>query len=472
MKFNYKSFKGSLAAYKFLFILGLSVSITACDPWGDEIESPVQLDQDDFAVLFSDTSTVQLSTVITDSVMTGSATRMLIGRYVDPYFGKVHASTFFQPATESAITVPEQAEYDSLVVSMYFDGYSYGDTTKPLNLTVHRLLTDMLVDKPAYFNENSTPHESTPIGKLKIVPNPRGNQRLVIRLSDVLGKDIFAKAKANLLPSNSEWIDLVKGLVLKNAATDNGAILGLRTGGTAIQMYYHTAEVDGTKRDSTVLASRAIYNQILSDRAGTPSANLPNSKRVSQPSSQTGNMTFVQAGPGLMTRIDLPFIKRLRDIKYSASNRAVLRITPKRLSITDQLRAPAKLYVYRVDKNNEFYLNSEGFPLALIKLSTTAPEPVSARFVNDLVTNKQYYLLDISSYVTEVMANEAADPGGLVLRTSQFNEQNPQDRIKSTTYPAADTDFSQSVDRLIIGDQQSDDPGVRLELYYTSIKVK
>ncbi|WP_192579142.1 DUF4270 family protein [Dyadobacter aurulentus] len=446
--------------------------MTSCDPWGDEIESPVQPDQDDFAVLFSDTSTVQLSTVITDSVMTGSATRMLIGRYVDPYFGKLQASTFFQPGTQNAITVPEQAVYDSLVVSMYFDAYSYGDTTKPLNLSVHRLLTDMLVDKPAYFNESSTPHEAAPIGRLKVTPLSRIRPRLVIRLSDVLGKDIFAKAKSNLLPSNTEWIDLVKGLVLKNSSTDNGAIFGLRTDSTAMLMYYHTPEVDGTRRDSTVLRSRAIYNQILSDRAGTPSANLPNSKRISQPSSQTGNMTFVQAGPGLMTRVDLPFIKRLRDVKYSAANRAILRITPKRLSITNQLRAPAKLYVYRVDKNNEFYLNSEGFPLQLIKLSATAPEPVSAPLVNDMFTNKQYYLLDVSSYVTELMASQASDPGGLVLRTSQFNEQNPDNRIKSTTYPAADTDFSQSFDRLIIGDQQSDDPGVRLELYYTSIKVK
>ncbi|MCE7059688.1 DUF4270 family protein [Dyadobacter sp. CY343] len=467
MKLNYKSVRASLAAYNLVFILGLSISMSACD-WGDQIESLVQPNQDDFAVLFSDTSTVLLSTVITDSVMTGSAQRMLVGRYVDPYFGKIQTSTFFQPGTQSSVTVAQEAVYDSLIFSIYYDRYTYGDTTKPLNLTIHKLLTDLATDKNAYFNSNSTAYEPTPIGRATVVPSPRRQQRLVIRLSDVLGKDIFAKAKTNQIPSNTEWINLVKGLVLRNAPTDNGAIVGFITASAALQMHYHTPRADGVSKDSTVFNNNALYNQVLTDRTGTPTANLPVTKRLAQPSAATGNMSFVQAGPGLMTRVDLPYLRGLKNIKYTASNKAFLRITPKRQSVTNLYRAPDSLVVYRVDKNNEFYLGQTGFPLPLLSLGSQVP--AYGRYIVDMVTNREYYLIDISSYVTELLASETGDVGGLILRTSQFNEQ--LQRYSSTTYPALGTTFTNSFNRLVIGDQQSDDPGVKLELYYTTIKVQ
>jgi hypothetical protein len=471
MKFLQFSCKGPSTAYKLLFIIGFSFSLAGCQ-WGDQIESLVQPNPDDFAVSFNDTTTVQLSTVLTDSVMTGAQSRLLVGRFIDPYFGKIQATTFFQPTTQMGVTIPDNAQYDSLVLSLTYDLYTYGDTTKTLNIAVHRLLEDIL-DKNSYYNGNSTSYDPVAIGKIALAPMPRRTQRVTIRLSDVLGSDIFDKGKANLLTSNQDWINLVSGLVVKSAATDNASVIGFRADSARIQMHYHVPDVNAVRRDSTVFRSTASYNQVLADRSGTPVAKLVGNQRIATPSAQTGNMAFIQAGPGIMTRIDLPTVRELRNNKYTAANKAFLRITPARLSVTNQFQAPPEIHVFRVNQNNEFYLNSSGYPLPLYSLSTSSttgrPSPIFGQLVNDVINNRQYYLLDVTSYVTELLTSETGDSGGLMLRTSEFNEGSNR---PSTTYPAADTEFTKSMNRLIIGDQKSNDPGVKLELYYTTVRVK
>jgi hypothetical protein len=471
MKIKSGYLRGFFKACPSLFILALLASMTACEPSGDEIGALVQPDPDDFAVSFSDTASVQLSTVAMDSMMTGSVSRVLVGSFVDPYFGKVQASSFFQPTINSAITIDQQAVYDSLVLSLYYDRYTYGDTTKPLTLSVHQLQSDIL-DKSIYFNSNSTPFNATPLGSVKLAPRPVTTKRLIIRLSDLLGKDIFDKAKANQITSNTEWINLVKGLVLRNAAAENASVIGFGTDSTSIKMYFHTPQIEGVKKDSTVMRTTAIYNQMLSDRRGTQIANLPVNKRIALPTSQTGNTAFMQSGTGIMTRVDLPTIRQLRAQKYIAVNRAFLRITPKRFSVTDQFRAPVAVYVYRIDKNNENFLQpTNGFPLPLYSLTASGPSggplQIAGGLTRDLNTNKEYYLLDVTSFVTELLTSETGDVGSLLLRTSPYNESS-----RSTAYPDENSEFAKSYDRLIFGDQQSDDPGVKLEVYYTKVNAQ
>ncbi|WAC13194.1 DUF4270 family protein [Dyadobacter pollutisoli] len=464
MKFNSYSSKGYSAVYKLLLILGCTVSLASCE-WGDQIESLVQPNPDDFAVLYTDTVTVKLSTVGSDSLMTGGSARMLTGSYTDPYFGKVKAASFFQPTIQSGISIPALAEYDSLVLSLRYDGYTYGDTTKPINLTVHKLLADIL-DKSSYWNGNSTAFDPVAIGKVRVVPTPRTSRNLKIKLSDALGQQMFEMGKNNQLTSNTDWINLVKGLVLMPAATDNGPVVGFLWSGndsTSVQLHYHTPDVDQVKKDSSIFRVTASYNQILGDRKGTALANLPDTRRISLPSSQSGNMSFIQAGIGIMTRVDFPTVRSLKSFKYTVANRAYLRVTPLRASVTDPLRVPNQIYVYRCDKNNEFYTGEGGSPLPLYYLSNQ-PQQVFGQYVNDYVNNKQYYLIDVSSFISDLMTSEIEEIGGLILRTSMFNTQ--------SSFRDADTEFSKSVNRLVIGNQQNEDPGVKLELYYTKVTVQ
>lgn len=461
MKFISYSFKGSSTVSKLLVIFGLTVSLAGCQ-WGEEVESLIQPDPDEFTVLFSDTSAVKLSTFFTDSMMTGSAQRHLVGRFADPYLGKIQAAAYFQTAPESGITIPDLAEYDSLTLSLRYDTYSYGDTTVPLNISVYKVLKD-LSEYSSVYNITKLPFDAAPLGKIKLIPRPRTSNNVRIKLSQALGQEIFEKAQNNQITSASAWTNILQGLLVKAADTDNASVIGFKDTATAVRLHYHTIDVDGLKRDSLNVKLSYLFNQIIPDRTGTLLAKAPTTHRITLPSEQTGNKAFIQAGPGVMTRVDFPNLQSLKYYKYSVINRAFLRITPFQLSVTDQLRAPAQIFVYICDKNNEFIVNpSTGTPLPLYDLNSTTvqnPKPVVGTYVNDLINNTQYYLFDVSYYVSNLMNSGLQDGTGLVLRSSAFTG--------SSGFPEANSEFSKSVDRLVIGDQSTGIKNLRLELFYT-----
>lgn len=459
ISFSFKTF--SPAVQKFLVIIGLSISLAGCQ-WGDEVVSLVQPNQDDFMALFSDSTSVRLATVGEDSVMTGGSGRIFVGRFADPYLGKMHSTSFFQPTLDAGLNLAETAVYDSIILALRYDGYYYGDTTKLMNLAVHVLQEDIL-DKNVYYNEDTTPYDLTPIGKKSFLPNPHTPHKVIkIKLSDDLGKKVFEMAKNNLLTSNSDWINIVKGIALIPGTSDNSAVVGFtyfQNDSTGIQLHYHNQGIDAITKDSATLNVTALYNQVVGDRSQTVLAKLPG-RRFSLPTSQTGNKSFIQAGAGIMTRVDLPSIRQLKDIKYTYANRAYLRITPLYQSATEQFKAPATLYAYYCDKNNNYYSNASGLPLAVTDL---AGSTVSASLINDMLNNTQYYLLDLSQYVSSVLSSDSDDAAGILLRSAPFTG--------SSTYPDANSEFTKGFHRLIIGSQDNPtDRGVKLELYYTVAK--
>lgn len=467
ISYYFKAF--SPVVLKFLVIIGLSVSVFSCQ-WGDEVTTLVPPNPDDFSASFSDTTSVKVSIVATDSFMTGSQTRLFVGKFTDPYFGIMQATTFFQPGLQSSLVLAEKSEYDSLILSLEYDGYYYGDTTKIMDLSVHALQEDILL-KNAYYSDDTTPYDPTPIGRALFHPNPRPNignrvvtkKILKIKLSSALGKKIFDAAKANLLTTNAEWINLLKGITLVPAA-NNSAVVGFLTASASLQMHFHTPQIEGVTKDSTVFPLAALYNQILSDKSKTVLSKLP-SRRFSLPSSQTGELGMIQAGSGVMTRVDLPTVKQLSNNKYTFANRAYLIIEPLLLSATDKFRAPQELHVYLCDKNNEYLLGNDGFPVPLSNLDGA---PVAGNLVNDLINNKQYYKLDVSQYVSTILRSDSDEAAGLLLRTSGFDARKRDYRL-----PDIDSDFSKSFDRLVFGSyNNSTSRGIKLQLYYTTIKVE
>ena len=164
-----------------------------------------------------------------------------------------------------------------------------------------------------------------------------------------------------------------------------------------------------------------------------------------------------------MARADFPTLRGLKDVKYSVPNRAFLRITPFKNSVVKgTFGAPPTIHVYYCDKNNQF-ITSSGQPIPLATLGgTTQPTAVIGTYVNDLFTNKEYYVFDVSSQFTSILASESADANGLLFITSA---------LSANTYPETQTEFSQSLTRLVIGDQKNaEEPGAKLELYYTTLK--
>ena len=468
MKFNSYSFKRLFSpASKFLLGIGLAGSLAGCQ-WGDEITSLVQPNPDDFLVLFSDTSTVSISTVRMDSVMTGSASRMLVGSFDDPFFGKMQAATFFQTAPQGAITVPTDAVYDSLVLSLKYERssqvygnrpYFYGDTTKSMTVTAHLLKEDIL-SKSIYHNNYTIPFESEPLATLTLSPRPYTQRMIQFKLPNEIGMEMFTKAKDNLLSTNDQFMELIKGFTVKSKSTDNGSVVGFQSGGdsTALRLYYHLTGNDGITSNMISLSVSSIYNSISGDRRNTELAALPASRRATLPSERSGNKSFLQEGTGIMTRLDLPHLQTLKEIKYSVANRAYIRIKPFRQSVSRYFWAPPTIYVYYCNKNNEVLGQLTGLG------SNSA---VTGNYVNDFINNTEYYWFDVTAYVTSILNSNTSENNGLLLVSDQLGKNS--DRFPGV--PEGNTEISNGLSRLVIGSQKNTtDRGVKLELYYTTVK--
>jgi hypothetical protein len=82
------------------FILSFCLFLTACeDP--QEIGSEVFVQ--DIGVLYTDTLTVDASTILLDSIVTSNTANLLVGRYTDPTLGLVEASSYFHIANADTL---------------------------------------------------------------------------------------------------------------------------------------------------------------------------------------------------------------------------------------------------------------------------------------------------------------------------------------------------------------------------------
>ncbi|WP_025763527.1 DUF4270 family protein [Dyadobacter tibetensis] len=463
MSINLKTPKSYISRFLNISLaLGLATSLSSCD-WGDEIVSLVQPNPDDFAVLYSDTNTVKFSTVVYDSLMTGGVDRLLTGRYQDPLLGTVTAQGYTQPQLQGSIVLPEKAVYDSLDVLLEYDGYYYGDTTKTMNLSVHAVTKDIFL-RSSYFNTSTLPFDAKPLGTLKFKPMPNTDS-LKIRLSDELGKKIFDLAESNLMKTADDWYQVIQGITLRVSDQDQGAVIGIKLQGTnsGIRLHYHVVGNDGISKNKSVVALNASYNQISTDRKGTQLAQATGPKTSAIPSSQTNNRSFIQEGMGVFTRIDLPYLSNLKYVDYSVANRALLKIYPVQQSVTPMYNAPKRLYLYYINKNNEFFSSGEGnfVPQALTTLD--GREAISGQYVENIIDNEQYYVFDVSAFVASIMFSDYKTENGLALYTSA---------MANGSWPEARSDYAKGVSRLVIGDQnvKVGPNNSKLELYYTTVK--
>ncbi|WP_158281264.1 DUF4270 family protein [Dyadobacter jejuensis] len=431
--------------------------------WGDEIVSLVQPNPDDFAVLYSDTSTVQFSTVVYDSLMTGGVDRLIVGQYNDPYLGAVTAQGFTQPELQGSITLPDDAVYDSLDVFLNYDGYYYGDTTQVMKLSVHAVTEDILL-RSSYFNTSVLPYDEAPLGTLEFRPRPSLDS-VKVRLSDELGLKIFDLAKNNLMRNSSDWYNVLQGITLKGDSEDNNVILGIAMPGTGagIRLHYHVKGLEGNTVYKEVVALNYSYNKVMNDRTGTELATGTGTKRIAIPSEKTNNMSFIQEGMGVFTRVDFPYFDQLKYAKYSVANRALLKIYPVNQSVTERYNAPSNLYLYYVNKNNEFGSEQPYSPQALASLDGRTQ--ITGTYIDNIIDNEQYYVFDVSAFISNIMFSDYKIDSGLGIFTSE---------LVSGSYPEARMGFAKGVSRLVIGNQKMKigSKNSKLELYYTTVKYE
>ncbi|AYB29441.1 DUF4270 family protein [Chryseolinea soli] len=410
-----------------IFFIGLLVICLGCDHdpgvlgLGSNFSS-------DFGMMVVDTTTVQVSTVLLDSIPTSSTGSLLMGGYSDPKLGNLTAKGYIQ-VTNPTWTPATVAFFDSLVLRIAHSGYYYGDTTQAQTIEVHRVTKDFktyalpfywynegqysaLYKAASLYNTTKTPVESTPLGSRQVIFRPNAKDTLTIRLSDALGKEWLTSAQAQApdLVETARFLTYFKGVSIENASAQPAVVVGLNTDGMKIRLYYKEYSADKLTQkyqDFAFSSSLFNYSSITADRSATKLKDIATTGEVI--STASDDQVYVQAGTGLVTKIRFPHVHKTIDGKGTLLvNQAQLLIEPVKDSFDKNRPYPKTLTIFKTDRSN--------LPLAQLSADYNPSAGQSASYTED----KEYqtssgYTFNITQYVQNLVGTEGNTDNGLLL---------------------------------------------------------
>jgi len=443
-------------------VLGLALLLWVSCEEPARIGIDVDPDNLDFATHY-ELVKLESKMVQIDSIPTTGTTRILVGRYNDPYFGISEAKSFTQIWTVRNPSIPEDALYDSLVLNLKYD-YEHGeDITGKNKLLVYRLTED-LVDFAVYYTTSETSRSDSPIGEgsFRYVTDFDDTETVVldtaisIRLVDDLGETIFNMAKDpddTIFSNLNNWLNFFKGISLE-ADTEFSTITGFLTvdSRTNMSLHYHFEEDDGDIINRTYLFTMepaVNYSNISYDRTGTAIEGIDESY-VAQVASDSN--IYIQAGTGLVAKIDFsPILEFADTIEFIAINTAILTLGSVE-PYNQYVIPPEKLIYFFTDSINYPTRDSQGFRRAIQEDNPTIDPngtraPIESSFIisdpdKDIFES---YSDRISSFVQGII-------DGYV------------DKHEVLAYPSTVWN-SKTVDRLLL-----DPENINLEIYYTTTK--
>lgn len=396
-------------------ILG-SVLISSCESSTSEIGSDFFTDGVlDFS--FTDSATVNFSTVQLDEIVTSATTRMLVGTHDDPQLGKITASPFMQMRPASDVSLKDQkVVYNYLSIVLPLDHYSYYDTLSPLTLHVYRVTEHIETDEGYLYNTSNFQIENKPLGSVTFKPRPH-NDSIEIKLEDDLGLEIFQNALDGGDKLNStNFLKYIHGFAVVPDTSQSACLLGLTTS-PILKLHY----LDKT---TTPLSEKFIafnvtntsglyFTNIICNRDGTLLEHLPPAnERLSAAS--TDGKAYIQAGAGLALRVDMPYLRSLKQHTNFFPTYAVLDIYPVRKSSDKVAKFPAQLKVYKANKKNEVYEEVEAM----------------AQLVEDVELGRDtHYSLDVTEFVKTQMELQSLNENGLIFTTDKTDYPVSADRL-------------------------------------------
>lgn len=426
------------AALGWLLLLALG-ACTDPDDLGQELPSPKSVALD---AAYTDTITVRASTVLTDSVPSATTNYLLLGRYHDPRLGTITGRSYLQAGITAAFTPDPGLRYDSLVLVLTADTYRYGDTTRTQQLEVHRLEQGFQVNK-TYFANDALPYAAPVLGRRSFRARA-GLGTLRVRLDNNLGQELWQAGQANQLTTLGELQSRLPGLVLTPGPTDDAALVRWSAAPAAcsLLLYYHdpAAPTEALSYPIALAGDFTHFFQLQADRTGTRLAALAG-VRQGIGSAATEEEAFIQAGLGLKTKLEFPYLAQLKELGGTiVINSAQLTVETVSSAENRFWPPPATLYARLTDRanhNGAFFLASDGSVVAM-----TYQRGVSERTGLD----QGRYTLGMSAYVQDVLRGTLANQGVLLGPESV-----------ATT------------ERVVLGSARNTAHPLRLRIYYTRV---
>ena len=425
---------------------------------------------------------VRTSNLYDPNNQSSESIRLLAGRYTDDQLGVVNSTAVTQFFTTSRSKLTETAELDYVTLQLRFDFYVYGNQTPtPQTISIHELQKDLKGDSiNYYFNKSTTLYDPAPLGSTTFTIIPEDFKKyvtdrkdttisVIVPLDPAFGQRIFDSAlkyrgattvEDSTFVKYSEFIKEFKGIAI--VPEDGDKILGFNpaAGASMITLHYHDAETDSLTLNLAFEFTPG-YNAITSDRSSSELAGLT---QYSQPFSPPSTKRYIQAGTGILTRLDFQGFYDFVDADSNTSvviNSAELNLGPAAESSTfDPVNVLTLLAV-----KNEGYLRK-----VAVKDIDPAQYAADSASVSGYggrmgITNSFFSPLDADGNVFGITRQEDNDDynGFLTLFVQEFFKRQVQkDRFRYFALYPSSPQAGKSVNRLIF-----DAGNIKLRIYYT-----
>ena len=395
--------------------------VISCTDEVDTFASGDDFTQSNIKVIQIDTFALNMSTFRYDSITSFGNDRLMVGRYTDPFFGKVKATGFIH-YLPSEYYIDETAVLDSVVLNLPYDGFYYNDTLKQKTIKIQELTKELKYenDQSYYYNTSDIATSNAVIGQKTFYPRI-SKDSLTVTLNYNFGQNLFSKIQTNIINDADQYTDYFKGLRISADDTEDASIIGFTASTSYIRMYYHMPGTEATESEHIDLvynsdaSTTKFFSKIESDRNGTLLQNL-NGQETEGTSSSLNNLSFIQSGIGITTKLTFPSIREISTVNFGNGNgdifKAQVKMKLNKANFSKNLYPSDSLYMYVVDQNNDL----------VIRLDDDAGNAVMA-YVDrqDEEFNDVYLIAPVEAYLKRAIESADYAKYGLIFIPTYYN---------------------------------------------------
>lgn len=378
-------------------VTGVLVAFCSCQ---DENSSLGQsLVESSFRNVYTDTCTVDISTILMDSIATLGDSVCQVGYYNDSVFGKVKASYFAEFNANSFSPDKEKTYvFDSITLNLQPSGHYWGDTLAAQRVYVYPLRrTFPTLTGTSLYNTSVIPVEDSPLFSFHYTPHPGKKKLLEVRIPDSFGQQLFDDMmnEKDFFDTQDKFRAYLHGLALVPDEAGS-CVTGFMVNDSSlyIRMYYHVLDYVRTDYEMDIkVNTEYAFTHVDHDRTATPLAALSKGGALyATSSSQTGKRAYLQGLTGIYNAIEFPYLNQLMtegDIVSIES--AMLYLYPARGSYGVVNQLPATLRLYVADDNNNTV------DQIYDSMGTTIQD--GSLTVDEMQKRDTYYSFDLTSFM-------------------------------------------------------------------------
>ena len=420
---------------RFLLLCLLSASLCGCVDENSHLGHT--LVESSFYNVHVDTCTVDISTVLEDSIVTRGDSICQIGHYRDDTWGMVTAAYYAEYSTAS-FTPNENYSYtlDSLVLVMRHSGHYWGDTlTRPL-VHIYRLEKPIeLTDDEDLYNRTVLATEATPLCSFIYRPRPGETKVQEIRLPDEWGQQLLDDLvnQEEYLEEQENFKHEFPGLAFVPDETGQ-CISGFLVNDSSmcLTLHYHEISTQRTEQKLTFsVHTECAYTGIRHDQTGTPLVEVLSGIENHVHSTSLGHLAYMQGLTGYYNQLEFPYLNDLQDAGQIVSiESATLYLYPLKGSYNRINQLPDDIRLYITDENNvleDYVYGSDGVTVQTGNLT-----------VDEAFGQDTYYSFDLTEFVRNNFGTWGIKRQKLLMNMNSSDAATTFDQVIFTNDPNAE----------------------------------